>query len=47
VHFREHLAETRPEVKAALKARSTIQMLETDAKKILEAAIHILGKTSL
>lgn len=47
VHFREHLAEARPEVKAALNARSTVQMLEDDAKKILEAAIHVLGKTSL
>jgi len=47
VHFREHLAETRPEVKAALNARSTAQMLETDAKQILEAAIHVLGKTAL
>lgn len=47
VHFREPLTETRPEVKATLNARSTAQMLETDAKKILEAAIHVLGKTSL
>lgn len=47
VHFDDHLAETRPEVKAALSARTTPQMLEADAKQILAATIHVLKKTSL
>ena len=47
VHFREHLASSRPEVKATQSGRDTMQMLEGDAKRILEAAIHVLGKTAL
>ncbi len=47
VHFRDHLSETRPEVRAALSARTTEQILEGDAKKILEATIHVLQKTAL
>jgi hypothetical protein len=46
-HFRDHLSETRPEVRAALNARTTEQVLEADAKRILEAAIHVLAKTAL
>lgn len=46
VHLREY-SRILPEVKAALNARSAAQMLETDAKQILEAAIHVLSKTSL
>ena len=47
VHFHDHLSETRPEVRAALSARTTEQMLEGDAKQILEATIHVLQKTAL
>ena len=47
VHFRDHLSETRPEIRAALNARTTEQILESDAKKILEATIHVLQKTAL
>lgn len=47
VHFRDHLAESRPEVRAALLARTTAQILEADAKRILEATIHVLNKTAL
>ena len=47
VHFRDHLSDTRPEVRAALSARTTEQVLEVDAKQILEAAIHVLQKTAL
>ena len=47
VHFRDHLSETRPEVRAALSAQTTKQVLESDAKKILEATIHLLDKTSI
>jgi len=48
VHFRDHLSESRPEVKAALNARSTEQQLEKDAKIILEATIRVaLAKTAL
>jgi hypothetical protein len=47
VHFRPHLASTRPEVRAAENGRDVQLMLERDAKEILEAAIHLLGKTAL
>lgn len=47
VHFREHLSMSRPEVKATINGRDIPQMLESDAKRILEAAIHVLGKTAL
>ncbi len=47
VHFREHLAMSRPEVKAIVNGRDISLMLEGDAKRILEAAIHVLRKTAL
>lgn len=47
VHFCEHLDMNRPEVKATVHGRDISQMLESDAKRILEAAIHVLGKTAL
>lgn len=47
VHFRDHLSGSRPEVRADLSARTTGQVLENDAKGIVEAAIHILKKTAL
>jgi hypothetical protein len=47
VHFRDHLSETRPEVRAVLSARTAEQVLEGDALKILEATIHVLQKTAL
>lgn len=47
VHFREHLSKSRPEVKATVNGQDISQMLENDAKRILEAAIHVLGKTAL
>lgn len=47
VHFHDHLSETRPEIRATLSARTTEQMLEGDAKQILEATIHVLQKTAL
>lgn len=47
VHFKDHLAPNRPEVKAVVSGRDTAQLLEADAKRILEATIHVLGKTAL
>ncbi len=47
VHFRDHASETRPELKAYLNARTIEKQLETDAKKILEATIHLLQKNAL
>ena len=47
MHFKDHLAPNRPEVKAAMSGRDTRQLLESEAKSILEAAIHVLGKTAL
>ena len=47
VHFRDHLSDVRPEVRAALNARTTEQVLEADAKRILETVIHVLKKTAL
>lgn len=46
-HFKEFMEESRPEVRASLDGKSTAQLLETDAKKTLEAMIHILEKTAL
>jgi hypothetical protein len=47
VHFREHLADSRPEVRATIEAKTTTQMLESDAEKVLGAVINILNKTSI
>lgn len=47
VHFREHSAESRPEIQAISSAMTTEQMLEKGAKRILESAIHVLVKTAL
>ena len=47
IHFRDHFSETRPEIRATLNARTTEQILEADAKKILEATINVLQKTAL
>ena len=47
VHFRDHLAATRPEVKAVLCAKTTREQIETDAIRTLEAAIHVLHKTAI
>lgn len=47
VHFRGHLSMSRPGVNAAVNGQDISQMLESDARRILEAAIHVLGKTAL
>lgn len=47
VHFRDHLDASRPEVKALLSAKTTAQIIEEDAKKVVEATIHVLNKTAL
>jgi hypothetical protein len=47
VHYRDHLSDERPEVRAAISANSTEQLLEADAMEILEATIHVLRKTAL
>ncbi len=47
VHFRDHLSETRPELRAPLNARTIEQQLEADAKKILEATIRLLQKIAI
>lgn len=47
VHFRDSLSDERPEVRAVLSAKTTGQLLETDAKQILDAALHVLRKTAL
>lgn len=47
VHFREHLDKSRPEFRATVNEQETSQMLESDARRILEAAIHVLGKTAI
>lgn len=47
MHFRDHRSEGRPEVRAALNARTTEQELEAGAKRVLEAAIRVLKKAAL
>ena len=47
IHFRDHSAATRPEVKAVLSAKTTEEQIETDAIRTLEAAIHVLNKTAI
>jgi len=47
VHYRDHLSDSRPEVRAVLNARAMEQVLEVDAKRVLEATIHVLHKTSI
>lgn len=46
-HFRDYLSKDRPESKAAMNACTTEQVLEADAKKILDATIHLLKKTAI
>lgn len=47
VHFKEPLAQNRPEIRALMEAKTASQLLEHDAKNILEAMIHVLNKTAL
>ena len=47
VHFKEHLNTSRPEIRLLLSARTTTEMLQRDAKHVLEAAIRVLSKTAL
>lgn len=47
VHFKPQSAQNRPEVRANACGLSTAQLLEADAKRILEAAIKVLGKTAV
>lgn len=46
VHFKGHLTENRPEIRATRDKKTIQQMLEADAKEILEASIHMLTKTA-
>lgn len=48
IHFREHLSEDRPEVRSLLGAMTLPQMMEADAKLIVETAIlSVLNATAL
>jgi hypothetical protein len=47
VHFRDYLNNSRPESRAAMSARTTEQLLEADAKRILEATIRLLQKIAI
>lgn len=47
VHFREHLDDRRPEVRAALNAKTTQQLLEDDARLVMEALMSVLTKVAL
>lgn len=47
VHFREPLDTSRPEIRAILQAKTTSELLEVDAQRVLEAAIHVLRKTAI
>lgn len=47
VHFKNPYSEDRPEYRAILSAKDLKRMLESDARQTLEAAVHVLHKTSL
>lgn len=47
VHYKDHFSDKRPEIRAAMNARTIEQALERDAKEILAATIKVLGKTAL
>ncbi|MGQ3056601.1 MAG: hypothetical protein ACT6T0_05340 [Nevskia sp.] len=46
-HFNEPFDATRPEIRAALNARTGYMQMEKDAKAVLEAAVRVLVKTAL
>lgn len=47
VHFKDHLEESRPEIRALLNAKSTKEMLALEAQRIVEAVFTVLRKTAL
>lgn len=47
IHFKNPYSEDRPEYRAILSAIDLERMLENDARQALEAAVHVLHKTSL
>ncbi len=47
VHFKDHLSEARPEIRAVMNAKTTDQLLSSDARRIVEAVFSVLRKTSL
>ena len=48
VHYRDSFDAKRPEIRAALEGKPHSILFEADARKVLEAAIHIiLAKTAL
>lgn len=47
IHFKEQLHLDRPEIRALLQGKTPLLMLEADARKILEAAVRLLGKTAI
>lgn len=46
-HFREPLHADRPEIRALFQAKTPTLLLEADARKVLDAAIRLLGKTAI
>ena len=47
VHFRDSLDQSRPEVQAALAAKTTEEYLELQAREVLVAAIHVLNTSAI
>lgn len=47
VHFKDYLHAQRPEIRALTSALTTKEMMERDAKQVLESVIKILYKTAL
>ena len=47
IHFREPLHAERPEIRALYQAKTPKLLVESDARKVLDAAIRLLEKTSI
>ena len=47
VHYKDQLTEARPEIWAVMSAKSTPELLASDAKRILQAVFTVLKKTAL
>lgn len=46
-HFRDPGSTDRPEIRAILSAKQPYEMLENQAREVLDAAIRLLGKTAI
>jgi len=47
VHFKDRLEVSRPEIRAIMNAKSTKELLATEARLIVQAVFTVLKKTSL